>query len=209
MITSNYSMDNLGSKMSNVIYPKTSMEDLNNCSNICFESNDGKSCDCITETEHKKGKDVYLMTAKGVIIYHQKPCNKNRPSSLMFDGIKLVRVAKPNKNWSWCENSKPTQDGNRTRCGMAIRNEHQKPAQKKLTHEQMFGKMRIYQGSIPIASPDIEAVIRWQASKARGKYDEEVKARASSSSTVKRERVQRAKWLPPQDIGESINQEVN
>ena len=75
----------------------------------------------------------------------------------------------------------------------------------------MFGKMRIYQGSIPKPSPDVEAVIRWQAHLVRGKYDEEVKARqnASSSSTVKRERVQRAKWLPPQEIGEPINQEVN
>ena len=183
MITSNYSMDNLGSKISNVIYPKTSEEKLNDCSDICYESNDGKSCDCITEEEHKKGKDVYLMTAKGVIIYHKKPCNKNRPSSLMFDGIKLVRVAKPNKNWSWCKNSKLRYDDEfstwiRTRCGMAIRNEHQKPAQKKLTHEQMFGKMRIYLGDIPKPSPDVEAVIRWQARLVRGKYDEE-----KSSST--------------------------
>ena len=181
MITSDYSMDNLGSKISNVIYPKSSMEDLNDCSNICFESNDGKSCDCITTKEHLES------------------CNKNRPSSLMFDGIKIVRVAKPNKNWLRCK------------CGMAIRNEHQRPPKAKLTHEQMFGKMRIYQGSIPKPSPDVEAVIRWQAHLVRGKYDEEVKARqnASSSSTVKRERVQRAKWLPPQEIGEPINQEVN
>ena len=161
MITSDYSMDNLGSKMSNAIYPKTSSEDLHNCANICYESNDGKSCDCITEVEHKKGKDVYLMTAKGVIIYHQKPCNKNRSNSLMFDGFKLVRVAMPNKNWSWCKGG----------CGMAIRNEHQRPPKPKLTHEQMFGKMRIYQGSIPKPSPDVEAVIRWQASKARGEKE--------------------------------------
>ena len=193
MITSNYSMDNLGSKISNVIYPKTSIEDLNDCSNICYESNDGVSCDCITEEEHKKGKDVYLMTAKGVIIYHKKPCNKNRPSSLMFDGIKLVRVAMPKKNWSRCK------------CGMPIRRQDERPTPRKaLTHNEMFGKMRIYQGSIPRPSPDIEAVIRWQARKTRGKYDEE----QNSSSTVKRERVQRAKWLPPQEIGEPINQEV-
>ena len=109
----------------------------------------------------KKGKDVYLMTAKGVIIYHQKPCNKNRSNSLMFDGFKLVRVAMPNKNWSWCKGG----------CGMAIRNEHQRPPKPKLTHEQMFGKKRIYQGSIPKPSPDVEAVIRWQASKARGEKE--------------------------------------
>ena len=185
MNTSDFSMDNLGGKISSVIYPKSSMEDLNNCSNICYESNDGKSCDCITTKEHLES------------------CNKNRPSSLMFDGIKIVRVAKPNKNWIRCK------------CGMAIRNEHQHPAKPKLTYEQMYGKMRIYQGSIPRPSPDVEAVIRWQAHLVRGTYDEEVKARqnASSSSTVKRERVQRAKWLAPVYVSEPTNlvnqEEVN
>ena len=163
-----------------VIYPKKSEEKLNDCSNICFESNDGKSCDCITTKEHLEVDD------------DGKSCNKNRPSSLMFDGIKIVRVAKPNKNWLRCK------------CGMAIRNEHQRPPKAKLTHEQMFGKMRIYQGSIPRPSPDVEAVIRWQARKTRGEYDEE----QNSSSTGNRERVQRAKWLPPQNMGESIKQEV-
>ena len=44
MITSNNSMETLGSKISSVIYPKQSMEKLNSCSNICFESNDGVPC---------------------------------------------------------------------------------------------------------------------------------------------------------------------
>ena len=139
MITSNYSMDNLGTKISNVIYPKSSMEDLNDCSNICFESNDGEPCECITTKEHLES------------------CNKNRPSSLMFDGFKLVRVATPKKNWSRCK------------CGMPIRRQDERPTPRKaLTHQQMFGKMRIYQGSIPRPSPDVETVIRQQASKARG-----------------------------------------
>ena len=41
MNTSNNSLETLGSKISSVIYPKTSEENLINTIGICFESNDG------------------------------------------------------------------------------------------------------------------------------------------------------------------------
>jgi len=173
--TSNNSLDTLGGKISSVIYPKTSEENLINTIGICFESNDGVSCDCMTTEEHTKSED------------RKNPCRKNRPSSLMFDGVKIEKMVEINHNWNWCKNSKPTSDGNRTRCGMAIRREHQKPALKKLSHRQMFGQKRAYQaGNVPNRPVDISKHITWTAHIVRGKYDEEVKARASSSTSSNR-----------------------
>ena len=121
MNTSNNSLETLGSKISSVIYPKTSEENLINTIGICFESNDGVKCDCKTTEEHTKSET------------RKNPCRKNRPSSLMFDGVPIVKMVEINHNWIWCPNSKH----GTARCKMAIRNEHQKPAKPKLSHRQM------------------------------------------------------------------------
>jgi hypothetical protein len=171
MITSNNSMETLGSKISSVIYPKQSMEKLNSCSNICFESNDGVPCECITIEEHTKSET------------RKNPCRKNRPSSIMFDGVPIEKLAEPRKNWIWCPNSKH----GTARCKMAIRNEHQIPAQKKLTMQEMFGHKRHYLGGrVPDKAVDVEASIRYQAILVRGKGDYKVRedrARLEASST--------------------------
>ena len=169
MITSNNSLETLGSKISNVIYPKTSEENLNNTIGICFESNDGVPCECITTEEHTKSET------------RKNPCRKNRPSSLMFDGVPIVKMVDINHNWIWCPNSKH----GTTRCKMAIRNEHQIPPKPKLTMQQMYGHKRVYQaGQVPDKSVDVAKHITWTAKIVRGKYDEEVKARQNASSSV-------------------------
>ena len=140
MITSNNSLETLGSKISNVIYPKTSEENLNNTIGICFESNDGVPCECITTEEHTKSET------------RKNPCRKNRPSSLMFDGVPIVKMVDINHNWIWCPNSKH----GTARCKMAIRNEHQIPPKPKLTMQQMYGHKRVYQaGQVPDKSVDV------------------------------------------------------
>jgi len=177
MNTSTNSLETLGSKISSVIYPKTSEEKLNNTIGICFESNDGIKCDCKTTEEHTKSAT------------RKNPCRKNRPSSLMFDGVPIEKLSEPRKNWSWCKNSKPIPNGNefnktRTRCGMAIRNEHQKPEVKKLTMQEMFGHKRHYLGGrVPDRPVDIKKHITWSAHIVRGKYDEQVRERQNASST--------------------------
>jgi len=176
MNTSNNSLETLGSKISSVIYPKTSEENLINTIGICFESNDGVKCDCKTTEEHTKSET------------RKNPCRKNRPSSLMFDGVPIVKMVDTNHNWSWCKNSKPIKNGNefnttRTRCGMAIRNEHQIPAKPKLSHRQMFGQKRAYQaGNVPDKPVDIKKHITWTAHIVRGNYDEQVREREGKKS---------------------------
>ena len=167
MITSNISLETLGSKISNVIYPKTSEENLNNTIGICFESNDGLPCECITTEEHTKSET------------RKNPCRKNRPSSLMFDGVPIVKMVEINHNWIWCPNSKH----GTARCKMAIRNEHQKPAKPKLSHRQMYGQKRAYQAvNVPDKPVDIKKHITWTAHIVRGNYDEQVREREGKKS---------------------------
>ena len=167
MNTSNNSLETLGSKISSVIYPKTSEENLINTIGICFESNDGVKCDCKTTEEHTKSET------------RKNPCRKNRPSSLMFDGVPIVKMVEINHNWIWCPNSKH----GTARCKMAIRNEHQKPAKPKLSHRQMYGQKRAYQaGNVPDKPVDIKKHITWTAHIVRGNYDEQVREREGKKS---------------------------
>ena len=167
MNTSNNSLETLGSKISSVIYPKTSEENLINTIGICFESNDGVKCDCKTTEEHTKSET------------RKNPCRKNRPSSLMFDGVPIVKMVEINHNWIWCPNSKH----GTARCKMAIRNEHQIPAKPKLSHRQMFGQKRAYQaGNVPDKPVDIKKHITWTAHIVRGNYDEQVREREGKKS---------------------------
>ena len=167
MNTSNNSLETLGSKISSVIYPKTSEENLINTIGICFESNDGVKCDCKTTEEHTKSET------------RKYPCRKNRPSSLMFDGVPIVKMVEINHNWIWCPNSKH----GTARCKMAIRNEHQKPAKPKLSHRQMYGQKRAYQaGNVPDKPVDIKKHITWTAHIVRGNYDEQVREREGKKS---------------------------
>ena len=167
MNTSNNSLETLGSKISSVIYPKTSEENLINTIGICFESNDGVKCDCKTTEEHTKSET------------RKNPCRKNRPSSLMFDGVPIVKMVEINHNWISCPNSKH----GTARCKMAIRNEHQKPAKPKLSHRQMYGQKRAYQaGNVPDKPVDIKKHITWTAHIVRGNYDEQVREREGKKS---------------------------